>query len=48
MAHIVINGGYSKIIIKTHIEVWHPEELRTLCHSSGVSFPGCLCVFLYL
>jgi len=23
----------------THMEVWHPEEFKTLCHSSGVSFP---------
>ena len=21
------------------MEVWHPEEFKTLCHSSGVSFP---------
>ena len=26
-------------MVETHIDVWQPEELRTLCHSSGVSFP---------
>ena len=30
---------YYIIIVETHIDVWQPEELRTLCHSSGVSFP---------
>ena len=30
---------YFIILVETHIDVWQPEELRTLCHSSGVSFP---------
>ena len=34
--------GWKQEYMKTDMDVWQPEELRTLCHSSGVSLPAVL------
>ena len=34
--------GWKQENMKTDMDVWQPEELRTLCHSSGVSLPAVL------